>query len=201
MVGHALGVLQLAEQEDRIGDKVDRHHVDRCLAARRQGEVGAARECSQRPVQDVERRRPAGVALPHDDARAKHRDRQLPAPPRDQPLCLELRLLVGVAKALADVEVLLGEQPRVLTCHIRGRDIAEPPQAGAPLTELGELQHAPRALDVHLSRLLEAEVELHRRGDVDDVPDSFRELVATPVWQAEPLPRDVPPHGADSTNV
>ena len=89
----------------------------------------------------------------------------------------------------------------MLTCHIRGRDIAEPPQAGAPLTELGELQHAPRALDVHLASPLEVEVELHRRGDVDDLPDLFRELVATPVCQAEPLPCDVPSYGADSTNV
>src|SRR6266516_3766328 len=104
VVGHALGVLQLAEQEDRIGDKVDRYHVDWCLAARRQGEVGAARECTQRPVQDVERRRPSRVALPHDDARPKHGDRQLLAPPRDQLLGLELRLLISVAKALADVE-------------------------------------------------------------------------------------------------
>ena len=134
MVGHALGVLQLAEQEDRVGDKVHRHHVDWCLAACRQGEVGAARECAQRPVENVERRRPAGVALPDDDARTKHCDRQALAPPRDQLLGLELRPLVSVAKALADLEVLLGETPRVITRHIRGRDIGEPPQACAPLT-------------------------------------------------------------------
>ena len=48
---------------------------------------------------------------------------------------------------------------------------------------------------------LEAEVELHRRGDVDDLRDSFRELVATTVSQAQSLPRYVPSDGSDSTKI
>ena len=96
---------------------------------------------------------------------------------------------------------MLCEESRVLACHVCGRHIGESPQAGAPLTELGEIQHASRALDVHLSRLLEGEVELNRCGDVDDLPNSLRELLATPLRQAESLPRDVAAHGADSTNI
>ena len=108
---------------DRVGDVVDRHDVDRRVAARGQRHVGAARERAQRPVEHVERRRPAAVALADDDARAQHRDRQPRARSgRRQALGLELRLLVGVAKALADVEVVLAEAaPRARRRRTRSR--------------------------------------------------------------------------------
>ena len=68
---HAVGLASVAEREHRVGHVVDRHDVDGRVAACGQREVRAARERAQRPVEDVERARPAAVALADDDAGRK----------------------------------------------------------------------------------------------------------------------------------
>src|SRR5207245_11388172 len=111
------------------GHETARHHAARAATTGRNGRVRSGRERAQGPVENVERRCPAGVALAHDDARTDHRDRQPLPPVRDKALRLELRLLVGVAEALSHVEVVLAEAPRVLAGDEGRRDVREAPQA------------------------------------------------------------------------
>src|SRR6476646_1648088 len=68
--------------------------------------AGAYRERAQRPVEDVEGRRPAAVALAHHDARARDGPRQ-PAGAHE-PLGFVLGLLVGVAERAVLRVVLVG---------------------------------------------------------------------------------------------
>ena len=125
MEGGAHGLRRLTEREDRICHVVDRHHIHRRVSARRHRCVGSAGERAQWPVENVERCRPTALALAHHDARTYHRHREQRAPARDEALSLELRLLVGVAKTLADVEVVLAEAPRVLAGDKGRGDVRE----------------------------------------------------------------------------
>ena len=100
----------------------------------------------------------------------------------DHLLGLELRALVGVAEALADVELVLPEQAARLARDVSSGDIGEPLE---PAAALGELDDVARALDVHEPRLLERQVEGHRGGAVDDGRDVLREPVARRLGQAE----------------
>ena len=168
---------RVAEREHRVGDVVDRHDVDRRVAACGQREVGAARERAQRPVQDVERACPAAVALADDDAGTEDRDRQMAVGARDQALRLELGLLVAVAKALADVELVLAEAAVVFARDEGGGDVGDATQATAGLAALGELEHAPSAVEVDRAGGLQRELERHRRRAVHDLADLPREPI------------------------
>ena len=48
-------------------------------------------------------------------------------------------------------------------------------RAPAPLAELGQLEHVPRAVHVHLARLPQRQGEGDRGGAMDDAGDRFRE--------------------------
>ena len=72
------------------------------------------------------------------------RDRQR----RDDALGLELGLLVGVTKALPELELVLAEASSVLAGHVRRRDMGEAAQAAALLTERGEPKHPLSSTDV-----------------------------------------------------
>ena len=87
----------------------------------------------------------------------------------NQALGLELRALVRVAEGLAHLEVVLGEHAVVSARDVSRGDVREPAQSAAPPRQVGKVQHAARALDVDLPRLLQREREGHRRGRVDDV--------------------------------
>src|SRR5205823_10685033 len=100
----------------------------------------ALRERAQGPVDDIEGRRPPARLLADDDARAEDLDRQPRHVGAHHPLGLELRLLVWISEALADVEVVLAEGAAPVARHVCGRDVREPAQAAATRAELGELE-------------------------------------------------------------
>ena len=125
-------VHRLAGQlEHRIRDVVHRHHVHGRRAARRHGRQRPAHERLQRRVEDVERRGPAGGALPDDDAGPEDLDREPPFGCTHEPLGLELRLLVGVAEPLPHVQLVLPEPALVGPGHVGGRDVGEVLEAAA----------------------------------------------------------------------
>ena len=97
------------EPLDRVGDVVHRDDVDRRAPARRERPGFAAAKGAQRRVEHVERGCPAGAAVAYDDARPQDLERKVPEVVAQQRLGLELRALVGIAEALADVEVVLAE--------------------------------------------------------------------------------------------
>ena len=72
----------------------------------------------------------------------------------DDLLGLILGLLVGIAKTLADIEVLLAETSGVLARDIRRGDVGQAPQAAARVTACRELEHTPRSLHVDRAGLL-----------------------------------------------
>ena len=113
---------RLGEREDRVGHVVDRNDVDRAPSRGPADAVGAAREGPQRPVEDVE----AGVQpLSRSPTTMLGRTTVIGirrAPAFDDPLGLELRALIRVAKTLADVEVVLAEGPGVLPRDVRRRE-------------------------------------------------------------------------------
>ena len=158
----------LRERRDRVGDVVDRHHVDRRAPARGQQRVGAGVEGAQRPVEDVERRRPAGGALAHDDARPRDRPRQRAR--AHERLRLVLGALVGVAERAGLAVVLVGGAAAVAG-HVGGRHVGHALQAG---NGAGEVEHPLRALDVDGARLLERQVEGDGRRAVDDAARRVR---------------------------
>ncbi len=107
------------------------------------------------------------MAVADDDARAQDRERQV-RPRAHELLGLELRLLVGVVEALADVEVALEERAGVGAGDVRGRDLGVALEHAELLRPAGELEHPARPLDVDRARLLERQAERHRCGAVDD---------------------------------
>ena len=179
------------ERDDRVRDVVDGDDVDRRRAAGGEQRVVALGERAQRPVQDVERRGPAAVAVADDDARAHDGDRQPLVIGGDDELGLELRLLVGVAEALAEHQVVLGEGPAMQARDVRRRDVGEAAQPALEATQLREREHPPRSLDVDRARRVERELEGHRRGAVHDLRDAARDLQRAVGIQAEPGLRDV----------
>ena len=153
------GVLEQVHQ--RVGDVVHRHDVDERLRARRDLREQPARERADRPVQDVERGRPAGAGLAHHDRRAGDHGVQVRRVV-DDVLGLPLGLLVGVAELLARVELALAERALGDAGDVRGGDVDEAVQAPAGLRLAGEADDLARALDVDLARLVERQVERDR---------------------------------------
>src|SRR4051794_7377650 len=105
-----------------------------------------------------------------------------------QPFGLVLGLLVWVAKALANVELVLGRRIAAVAPDVRGRHVG---QATQGRTALGQLEHPARAGDVDLARLLEAEVERDRGAGVDDLVPFVREPAARGDVEAEPGAQEV----------
>src|SRR3954451_14761778 len=75
----------------------------------------------------------------------------------NQSLGLELRLLVGVAVSLPDVEVLLRRGAASISRDVRRRDVVERPQSPAMGAQRCQLEHPPRPLDVDRARLRDAQ--------------------------------------------
>ena len=65
-----------AQLEQRVGDIVDRDHVERRPPVQRERSVGAGRGGADRPVEDVEGGGPAARLLADDDAGARDLHRQ-----------------------------------------------------------------------------------------------------------------------------
>ena len=106
-------------------------------------------------------------------------------------LGLELGTLVGIAEVLPHDEVTLAEAPYVGSRHVGSGDVGEAVEPAAALAELGEIEHAARALDVDAARLHEVEVEGDRRGTMDDSVYPLGEPRTPGPVQAEARAREV----------
>ena len=145
---------QLEQRDQRVSDVVHGHDVRHAVRVDGNLVEQPARERAQRPVDHVEDGRPAGPAVADDDRGARHDERQPVRGGGQRAFAFELRLLVGVAKALADVEVALGEHALVAPRDVSGRDVHVAAQA-AELRELAaQLEHAQRPARVDLVRLV-----------------------------------------------
>ena len=196
-----VGLRGPAQRDHRIGDVVDRHDIDGSVRAARHRHVGAARERTQRPVEHVERAGPAAGPLSHDDAGAHDRHRHTPAPAPHELLGLELRVLVGVAKALADVQLVLAEAAGPVARDIRGRDIREAAQARASLAMSGELEHPLRAVQVDRPRRAQPVSERNARAAVDDLVHPRGQPLAAALAHAQTRPGEIAAHGDDALRV
>ena len=130
-------------------------------------------------------------AVADDDARPHDQQRQLAGVLAERPLALELRLLVGVAEALPDIEVGLEEAAAEAAGDVRGRHVQVAAQVPALGDLAAELEHPQGAARVHLARLLERAVEGDRRGAVDHARDALDERATVLRGEAEVLGPDV----------
>ena len=158
VVGHARGAPLEEVRDGRLdvvdGDEVDvvgghraavHVHVDPSVWRHAFPPRGAFLELLEEFEDPVERERlaDASVALPpHDDPRAV--DREGDAGFTDEELGLALALLVRVVEG-GRMLFLLVDHARLLAGDVRGGHVVELPHA----EKLGELDHAPGALEVH----------------------------------------------------
>ena len=112
----------------------------------------------------------------------------------DERLRLELGLLVGVAKALADVALLLAHAAAALARDVRRRDVHDALQRTARAGLRSEPQHRARAADVDPAGVLELLVEADRRRAVRDRGDLARQAVARRRREAEVAPLEIARH-------
>jgi hypothetical protein len=150
-----------------------------------------AGEGLKRPVDDVERRRPAAVGLADDDARAHLDGRQLAL--AGHQLGLVLGLLVRVAEPLAAGQVALGEAAAAAPGDVGGGDVDD---AVERLELAGQIEDAPRALDVDGARRLEGQGERDRRRAVHDAGRGAPHDLAVEPAEAEPRRDQVGGHRA-----
>ena len=183
------------EREDRVGDVVDRHDVDRRRAAAGdQRHRGALRVRAQRRVDDVERGGPAGLLLADDDAGA---ERSAPAGARRM-RARAARPPTSCARSCCGSPARRRGRPRRRRrsrCPRRRRSRrARSAAAAARIARPGQLEQPPCPLDVDLARLLERQRERHRGGRVDDLRERCGEREPPAAGQPEARQGDVAAH-------
>ena len=162
----------------------------RPVGQRRQLLEQPARERPQRPVEDVERRRPARVALAHDDARPRDRGPELAAPSRRsaRPRTWSARRCCGTTgRRRAGAR---GTRPRGGR-DVGGRDVHEALEPAARLRLEREVEHArvPSTLIARASS--QRQVERDRGRAVQHRVRSRSATSSRPVAEAEPRLREL----------
>ncbi len=195
--GPAAGRVVPGERRDPVDDEVRGHQVERHPVGagrqRHQRRAALAQDQLQHVVGAVELLGPAGDRVAHDHRRPVDRHRQARvARLRDDPLGLVLGVVVVVRERLAELQVLLEEDPVVAARDVAGADVlqsAQPrPVGGGP----GEGHDVAGAVDVDPPGDRRGHREVVHRREVEDLQLGVEQPRADAVVEPEARRRDVP---------
>src|SRR5439155_10279795 len=153
------------------------------------------------PVERIVTGRLPADRMADDDRGTIDSDRQLPHRGPAETLGFELAPFVGVAEALADVELALEDDVGTITGDVGRTDVIEAPLLAVLPDPATEQERLSGPADVPAPRLGERTTEVRRRRDMDDAVDPLRERGVVGRRETETCLRHVALHDADAFAV